>query len=97
MSLTLHVATRIYGAVRGFPPFEDKTGATYFTKVYPYPSAPLAYIPTNPLTIWPLPNGTLIGNTYVYSVLELPSQGLNQESIKLATDTTATNLASSAT
>lgn len=97
MALSLHTVTRIYGQVFGTPPFENASGAATFTNVKPYPNAPLTYVPTNDLTIWPLANGVLVGNTYVYTVLELPPSGLNQPSVKLATDLLASVVASSAT
>jgi hypothetical protein len=96
MALSLHAVTRVYGQVFGTPPFENAAGTAVFTNVKPYPVAPLTYIPTNALTIWPLANGVLVGNTYVYSVLELPATGLNQPSVKLATDQSASSVASGA-
>lgn len=97
MALSLHTVTRIYGQVFGSPPFENGSGQANFSNVKAYPVAPLTYLPTNNLTIWPLANGVLIGNTYVYSVLELPATGLNQPSVKLATDQLASAVASSST
>jgi hypothetical protein len=96
MALSSHTICRIYGQVFGTPPFETAAGATAFTNVKPFPVAPNAYLQTARMNIWPLPNGYLVGNTYVYSVLEITAEGLNQQSIKFATDQSATNVASSA-
>lgn len=95
MAIAAHVLCRIYGKVFGTPPFQNASGVAAITDVDPYPVAPNTYIPTANLTIWPLANGIQMGptNFYVYSVLELPPQGLNQQSIKLATDQSATTLA----
>lgn len=96
MALSNHLLTRVYGLVTGQPPFENAAGQTAFSSVKAYPNAPLTYIPGNSTAIWPLPNGYLVGNTYVYSVLELAPTGLNVNGVKLVTDQTATNVASSA-
>lgn len=96
MALSLHTVTRIYGQVFGTPPFQNAAGAAAFTNVKPFPVAPITYVPTNSLTIWPLQNGVLVGTTYVYSVLELPPTGLNQPSVKLACDQSASAVASGA-
>lgn len=98
MALTAHTGpTRIYGQVFGTPPFQNASGAATFTNVKPYPAAPAAYIPTTGVGIWPLANGVLVGNTYVYSILELPAAGLNQPTVKLATDQAASVIAAAAT
>lgn len=96
MALSLHTLCRVYGQVFGTPPFQNAAGAAAFTNTKPFPVAPLTYVPTNALTIWPLANGVLVGNTYVYSVLELPPTGLNQPSVKLACDQSATAVAAGA-
>ncbi len=95
MALLNHTgAVRIYGKVFGTPPFQNAAGTSVFSDVDTYPSAPAAYVPTTGMTIWPLSNGVLVGNTYVYSVLELTPAGLNQQSVKLATDQSASSVAS---
>jgi len=96
MALSLHALVRVYGEVLSNPPFENAAGTAVLTSTKPYPVAPLTYIPTNDLKIWPLANGVLMGNTYVYSVLELPPTGLNVHSVKLATDQSATAVAAGA-
>lgn len=97
MALTGHTgATRIYGQVFGTPPFQTAAGAAAFSNVKPFPVAPLSYISLQGTNIWPLANGVLVGNTYVYSVLELPASGLNQPTIKLASDQSASSISSAA-
>jgi len=96
MALSLHTVCRIYGEVFGSPPFENASGAAAFTNTKPYPVAPMAYVPTNDLTIWPLANGVQMGPNgyYVYAILELPPTGANHNSVKLATDQSASAVAS---
>lgn len=96
MALSLHAVVRVYGEVLSNPPFENAAGTSVLTSTKPYPVAPLTYIPTNDLKIWPLANGVLMGTTYVYSVLELPATGLNVHGVKLATDQSASAVASGA-
>jgi len=98
MALSLHTVCRIYGEVFGNPPFQNAAGAAALTNTKPYPVAPMTYVPTNELTIWPLANGVQMGsnNFYVYSILELPPTGTNHNSVKLATDQLASAVASGA-
>ena len=97
MALSLHALVRVYGEVMSNPPFQNAAGVAVLTATSkPYPVAPLTYIPTNDLKIWPLTNGVLMGNTYVYSVLELPPTGTNHNTVKLATDQLASAVASGA-
>lgn len=100
MALSVHVLTRVYGQVFGNPPFQNASGQTAFSNEKLFPVAPNTYLPTNPMTIWPLPNGYQVGrggvNYYVYSVLEFPATGLNQPSIKYITDKSAATLATDA-
>jgi len=95
MAIATHVLTRIYGEVLSNPPFENAAGVATLPATKEYPVAPLTYVPTNELTIWPLANGVQMGPNgyYVYSILELPAAGLNTHSVKLATDQSATALA----
>lgn len=98
MALSLHALVRVYGEVQSNPPFENASGTAVLTATKPYPVAPLTYIPTNDLKIWPLANGVQMGpnNFYVYSILELPPSGLNVHGVKYATDQSATTVASGA-
>lgn len=99
MSLSVHVLCRVYGVVEGQPPFQNASGQANFSRVKQFPVAPNTYVPTNNLTIWPLPNGFNVGVQapfYVYSVLELPPAGLNTQGVKLVTDKSASTLATDA-
>lgn len=96
MALSGHTLCRIYGIVQGNVPFQNAAGQASFSNVKAFPVAPNTYLPTAAMNIWPLANGVLVGNTYVYSVLELLPTGLNQPSIKFATDQSATSVAAAA-
>ncbi len=99
MAITVHVTTRVYGQIFGTPPFQDENGIAAFSNVKPFPIAPLTSVALQGANLWPLQNGILIGSpgTYVYSVIELPPAGLNQPSVKLATNDSVTTLLSAAT
>lgn len=97
MAITQHVTTRVYGKVFGTAPFQNSAGAAAFSDVDVYPAPPLATVGIAGATFWPLANGVLVGNSYVYAVIEIPAAGLNQQSVKLATSDSATTLTSNAT
>lgn len=99
MAITAHVTTRIYGLITGQPPFQNAAGAAAVSSFKEYPVAPLASIAVTPgANLWPLQNGLRCQNGYyVYSIIEIPPQGLNQPSVKLATDMSVTALIAAAT
>lgn len=97
MAITGHVTTRVYGQVFGTPPFQNAAGAAAFSNVKEYPAPPLATVTLQGANIWPLANGVLVGNSYVYSVIEMPPSGLNQPSVKLACKDSATVIVANAT
>lgn len=99
MAILQHVTTRIYGQVFGTPPFQNAAGAAALTNTKPFPVAPNASIALAGVNLWPLANGVQMGpnNFYVYSILELPASGLNQPTVKLATDKSVTTLTTDAT
>lgn len=99
MAITAHVTTRIYGIVTGQPPFQNASGQAAVSSFKQYPTAPLASIAVTPgANLWPLANGLPVGNGYfVYSIIEIPPQGLNQPAVKLATDQSVTALIAAAT
>lgn len=97
MAITGHVTTRVYGQVFGTPPFQTAAGAANFSNTKPFPAPPIAGVNLVGANIWPLANGVLVGNSYVYAVIELPPAGLNQPSVKLATSDSATTLITNAT
>jgi hypothetical protein len=96
MAITQHVTTRIYGQVFGTAPFQNSAGAAALANTKPYPAPPLTTVGISGAHIWPLANGVLVGNSYVYAVIELPPAGLNQPSVKLATSDSATTLTTNA-
>ena len=98
MSITAHVTTRIYGEVFGNPPFQNSDGTqSAVSNIKPYPVAPLTSVAVTPgANLWPLVSGLQVGNFYCYSIIEIPPTGTNHNSVKLATDTSVTNLISSA-
>lgn len=99
MAITQHVTTRIYGQVFGTPPFQNAAGQAAFSNTKPFTVAPNASIALTGAHIWSLSNGVQMGpnNFYVYSVIELPPAGLNQPSVKLASDQSVTTLTTNAT
>ena len=97
MAITGHVTTRVYGQVFGTAPFQNESGAAAFSDVKPYPAPPLAGVNIQGANIWPLANGVLVGNSYVYSVIEIPPSGLNQQGVKLACKDSASTIITNAT
>lgn len=96
MAITGHVTTRVYGKVFGTPPFQNASGAAAFSDVDVYPAPPLATVGITGASIWPLANGIRVGNSYVYSVIEIPPTGLNVPSVKLACFDSATTIVANA-
>lgn len=84
MAITGHVTTRVYGQVFGTPPFQNATD----TPAIGGAGKGLTFVSAN---------GVLVGNSYVYAVIELPPAGLNQATVKLATSDSATTLITNAT
>lgn len=96
MAAAAHFSTRIYGRIEGSPPFTDDDGATAFSRAIPFNSDGIVSLPTDGTAFWPLPNGFLMGNFYVYSVIVMPPTGLNVHGDKFVTDTSVATLATSA-
>lgn len=98
MAILQHVTTRIYGIITGQPPFQNAAGTAAVSSFKQYPVAPLTSIATAGVNLWPLANGLqTLNGYYVYTILEIPPSGLNQPSVKLATDQSVTTLVSVAT
>lgn len=98
MGILNHITTRVYGIVTGVAPFENAAGAAAVSSFKAYPIAPMASVPTTGVTFWPLANGLqTVSGYYVYTIMEIPPTGLNQQPIKLATDQSVTNIISNAT
>jgi len=93
MAAAAHFSARIYGEVEGSVPFQDANGATSFSRVKTWPTATVASLPTTGTQFYTLPNGALVGNSYVYSVIEVQPTGLNVHSTKYVSDQSAAALA----
>jgi len=93
MAISAGFNARVYGRIQGTPPFTGTDGTTSFDQTFPFNSAPLMNLPSDGVLITPLPNGTLVGNTYVYSVISLPPSGLNVHGLQYASDSQAATLA----
>lgn len=93
MAAAAHFSARIYGEIEGTPPFQNGSGATNFTRVKNWPTSGIVSLPTTGVGIFPLPNGTVVGGAYVYSVIEVAPTGLNVHSTKYVSDSSAATLA----
>jgi len=96
MAISGHVTTRVYGQVFGTPPFQNASGVAVFDNSKNYPAPPLTSVNIQGANIWPLANGVMVGNSYVYAVIEQPPTGLNVNGVKLATSDSATTLIANA-
>jgi len=98
MAASREVLVRVYGEGFGQPPFQNADGTqSAFSNFKQYPAAPLTSVNLEGANVWPLVTGFWTGAFYVYSVIVQPPTGLNQPSIKLATDTSVATIRSSAT
>ncbi len=94
MAAAAHFSARVYGEVEGQVPFQNASGLTAFPRVKQFPSAQVSSFPTTGVNIWALPNGyKMPSGSYVYSVIEVFPQGLNQHSDKYVSDQSAASLA----
>lgn len=93
MAAAAHFTARIYGEVHGSAPFQDANGATSFDRAMPWATATVASLPTTGTQFYTLPNGALVGNSYVYSVIEVQPTGLNVHSTKYVSDQSVAALA----
>jgi len=94
MAISAGFSARVYGMIEGSPPY-TQDGVTNFSRTIPFDTAPLVNMPSTPVSIWPLPNGTLVGNTYVYSVIQVPPTGLSVHGVQYVSDSAAATLATS--
>lgn len=93
MAISAGFTARVYGMIQGSPPYTDQNGATSFDRTIPFNYAPSMNLPSDGVQISPLANGTLVGNTYVYSVISLPPSGLNVHGVQYVSDSSAATLA----
>lgn len=84
------VTAIVYGTVQGAPPY---IGANPFARQDSW-SQPLEMsFPTLGTTFHPTTQGIRFGNYYVYSIIEVFPQGLNQPSTKFGTSSSVAALA----
>lgn len=95
MAASSGFTARVYGMIEGSPPYTDGNGATAFSRTIHFDVAGVVNLPSTPVTVWPLPNGTLVGNAYVYSVIQLPPTGLSVHGVQYVSDSSAATLATS--
>lgn len=93
MAAAAHFTARIYGEVHGSAPFQDANGATSFDRTIPWATATVSSLPTTGTQFYTLPNGALVGSSYVYSVIEVQPTGLNVHSKKYVTEVSVATLA----
>jgi hypothetical protein len=86
----------IYGEIEGQPPFQNSAGASSFTRDKPWPAGQLVSFPSQGVRMFPLPNGILVGNNYVYSVLEVPNPELTHYTTKYAAGESVATLVTAA-
>lgn len=86
---------RVYGTINGSPPYTDANGQTAFSRTNAWNYAPVMSFPAGTgVQISPLPNGTLVGGAYVYSVIQVAPTGLNVHGEQYVSDSSAATLAS---
>ena len=93
MAAASHFSTRVYGMVQGAPPFADANGATAFSRTIDFTYAGVVSFPTNGTAFFPLPNGAVVGGSYVYSVISVNPTGLNVHPWQYVTDSSVATLA----
>ena len=85
---------RVYGTINGSPPYTDANGATSFSRINDWNYPALMSFPAGAgVQISPLPNGTLVGGAYVYSVIQVAPSGLNVHGEQYVSDSSAATLA----
>lgn len=85
---------RVYGQIEGAPPYVNASGATSFTRTIDWKYAPVMNFPAGTgVQISTLPNGTLVGGAYVYSVIQVAPSGLNVHGEQYVSDASAASLA----
>lgn len=89
-TISARVTALVYGMVEGGPPYR---GANPFSRQITFPAPVSMSFPTGPTLFHPTSQGVRFGNYYVYSVIEVPASGLNQQSQKYATSSSVATLA----
>ena len=93
MAISAGFTATVYGTIQGSPPYANADGATAFSLITPFSYTPAVNIPSTGVQIFPLPNGVLVGGSYVYSVISMPPSGLNVHGIQYVSDSSAATLA----
>lgn len=93
MAAAAHFSTRVYGMIQGSPPYTDGSGATAFNRAIDFDYRGVVSFPTTGTTFFPLPNGYVVGGSYVYSVIQVAPSGLNVHGAQYVTDSSVATLA----
>lgn len=96
MAAAAHFTARIYGQIEGNPPYTNPSGATAFSRVIDFNYRGLVSFPTTGTSFFPLPNGMVVGGSYVYSVIQVAPSGLNVHGEQYVTDSSVATLATAA-
>lgn len=87
-TVSANVTTWIYGQIQGAPPY---IGSSPFARQDTFSTPQRMAFPTEGTKFWPTSQGIRFGNYYVYSIVEVPPSGLNQQSQKFgSSDSVAT-------
>jgi len=86
-------ATWVYAEIQGAPPY---IGASPFARQMSYSAQQRMSFPTQGTHFWPTSQGIRAGNNYIYSVIEVFPNGLNQPSQKYGSSDSVATLVTAA-
>ena len=88
-TISARVSANVYGIIQGGPPYR---GSDPFSRQITFPSMVVMSFPTANTIFHPTTQGVRFGNYYVYSIIEEPASGLNQQSVKYAASNSVATL-----